>query len=280
MIVRKSDGGFNYNTTDLAALRFRVRELGGDRLVYVVDARQGQHFAMLFAIARQAGWLGEGVGAEHIAFGTILGPDGRPFRTRAGGTVRLSELLDEAVERAAAIVADKNPDLTPPQREEVARAVGIGAVKYADLANDRVKDYVFDWDRMLAMDGNTAPYLQYAHARIRSIFRRGEEDVSDGVLREADQSVTLVEPAERALALEVVGLAGVLTATAEHLEPHRICTYLFDLATSFTTFYESCPVLRAPSEESRASRLILCEVTARTLATGLDLLGIEAPERM
>jgi len=280
MIVRKSDGGFNYNTTDLAAVRFRVRELGADRLVYVVDARQAQHFAMLFAIARQAGWLGEEFRAEHVAFGTILGPDGRPFRTRAGGTVRLSELLDEAAERAAAIVADKNPDLTPSQRAEVARAVGIGAVKYADLANDRVKDYVFDWDRMLAMDGNTAPYLQYAHARIRSIFRRGEEALSDGIIREPGQSVTLVEPAERALALELVGLAGVLNATADHLEPHRICTYLFDLASAFTTFYECCPVLRAPSEESRTSRLTLCEVTAQTLSVGLGLLGIEAPERM
>jgi arginyl-tRNA synthetase len=281
LIVRKSDGGFNYNTSDLAALRFRVRELGADRLVYVVDARQAQHFAMLFAIARQAGWLGEGVQADHVAFGTILGPDGRPFRTRAGGTVRLSELLDEAVERAAAIVAEKNPDLAVDERAGVARAVGLGAVKYADLANDRVKDYVFDWDRMLAMDGNTAPYLQYAHARIRSIFRRGEEANSDGtLLREPGQSVTLTEPAERALALELVGFAGVLAATAEHLEPHRLCTYLFELASVFTTFYECCPVLRAPSEEQRTSRLILCDLTARTLSTGLGLLGIEAPERM
>jgi arginyl-tRNA synthetase len=179
------------------------------------------------------------------------------------------------------VVAEKNPGLPPEERAQIANAVGIGAVKYADLSNDRVKDYVFDWDRMLAMEGNTAPYLQYAHARIRSIFRRGElAPASGGEQDGPGRAVVLSEPAERRLALELVGFAGVLSATAVHLEPHRLCTYLFDLASAFTTFYETCPVLRAPTEAERTSRLVLCELTARTLSTGLGLLGIEAPERM
>ncbi|MDP9387447.1 MAG: arginine--tRNA ligase [Actinomycetota bacterium] len=273
LIVRKRDGGYGYAATDLAALRYRTCELGADRVAYVVDARQSQHFAMLFAVATQAGWL-DGRRAEHVAFGTLLGPDGRPFRTRAGGTVKLRDLLDDAVERAAAVVSRSRPDLGTEAVADVARAVGIGAVKYADLSNDRLKDYVFDWDRMLAMEGNTAPYLQYAHARIRSIFRKGGEEAP------AAAGVTVAEPAERALALRLVSLDGVIQATAEHLQPHRLCTYLFDLASDFTSFYEQCPVLRAGSPELRASRLALCDLTARALSLGLGLLGIEAPERM
>src|SRR5437588_640780 len=212
--------------------------------------------------------------AEHVAFGTSLGPDGRPFRTREGGTVKLAGLLDEAVERAAAVVAEKNPELDATTRADVARAIGIGAVKYADLSNDRVKDYVFDWDRMLSFDGNTAPYLQYAHARIRSIFRRGEIDVPGG------GAPTVTETPERDLALQLLAFDGSLQATAELLQPHRLCTYLFEVATAFTAFYEACPVLRAPSEELRRSRLRLCDLTGRVLACGLGLLGIDAPDRM
>ena len=274
LIVRKRDGGYGYAATDLAALRFRVGDLGAERLAYVADARQSQHFAMVFAVAAQAGWLDEHHRAEHVAFGTVLGPDGRPFRTRAGDTVKLIDLLDEAVERAAAIVVEKSPDLDVVARAEVARVVGIGAVKYADLANDRLKDYVFDFDRMLAMDGNTAPYLQYAHARIRSIFRRGEEAAPD------PGGVAVTEPAERSLALSLLSLDEAVQATAGLLQPHRLCTYLFELAGAFTDFYERCPVLRADTAEQRRSRLVLCDLTARVLKGGLGVLGIEAPDRM
>ncbi len=275
LIVRKSDGGYGYAATDLAAIRFRVRELGATRIAYVVDARQSNHFAMVFAVAQQAGWL-EGVRAEHVTFGTILGADGRPFRTRDGDTVRLAELLDEAVERAAAVVAEKNPDLSEDEQAAVAAAVGIGGVKYFDLSNDRIKDYVFDWDRMLANEGNTAPYLQYAHARIRSLLARAAADV--GAVPAGP--VTVEHAAERALALQLLGFREAVEVTAEHLEPHRLCGYLFDVASAFTTFYELCPVLRAESEELRASRLLLASATAQVLSTGLGLLGIETPDRM
>ena len=274
LIVRKSDGGYTYAATDLAAVRHRALDLGATRLVYVVGAPQAQHFAMVFATAASAGWLVPPARAEHVAFGSILGADRRMFQTRAGGTVRLVDLLDEAVQRAAAVVAEKSPDLDAAHRAEVARAVGIGAVKYADLSNDRIKDYVFDWDRMLAMDGNTGPYLQYAHARIRSIFRRAGETAPE------TGGIAVREPAERALALGLLSFDGAVQATAELLQPHRLCAYLYDLASAFTTFYETCPVLRAPTDEQRRSRLVLCELTARVLETGLGVLGIEAPERM
>ena len=273
LMVRKSDGGFGYDTTDLAALRYRVQELKADRIIYVVDARQAQHFALLFAAGRMAGWL-NGRQAEHVAFGTVLGPDGKPFKTRAGGTVKLIALLEEAVAKAQGVVDEKSPELEPAQRQEVARAVGVGAVKYADLSSDRVKDYVYDLDRMLAMEGNTAPYLQYAHARIRSIFRRGGEEVVDGA------PVVLEGPAERALALQLLRLESAVREVADTLQPHRLATYLFELASAFTAFYEQCPVLKAPTPELRASRLVLCDLSARTLRLGLDLLGIEAPDRM
>ena len=277
LMVRKSDGGFAYDATDLAALRYRLCELGAQRVIYVVDARQSQHFALLFAAAEMAGWLGNGRRAEFVPFGTVLGPDGRPFKTRAGGAVKLIDLLDEAVERADAVVREKNPDLDPETRADVARQVGIGAVKYADLSNDRLKDYVFDLDRMLAMDGNTAPYLQYAHARICSIFRKAG---ADGMAAGPGSAVAVVAPAERALALQLLSFEGVVQGTADSLQPHRLCTYLFELAGAFTTFYEHCPVLRADTAEERASRLVLCSLTARVLRQGLELLGIEAPERM
>ncbi|HUR18320.1 MAG TPA: arginine--tRNA ligase [Acidimicrobiales bacterium] len=276
LIVRKSDGGYGYDATDLTGLRFRVRDLDAQRIVYVVDARQSQHFAMVFAVAGQAGWLGEGRRAEHVAFGTVLGPDGRPFKTRTGGTVKLVDLVEEAVERARVVVTENGRELDVAEREAVAQAVGIGALKYADLSSDRLRDYAFDWDRMLSFDGNTAPYLQYARARIRSIFRRaGEEGAGVGA-----GAVVIAEPTERALALQLLSFDSAVQQSAALLQPHRLCTYLFELASAFTTFYEHCPILRADSDEQRSSRLALCDVTARILARGLDFLGIEAPDRM
>jgi arginyl-tRNA synthetase len=273
LIVQKGDGGYLYATTDLAALRYRIAELGARRLVYVTDARQRQHFQMVFATARAAGWVPDAVSLEHVVFGSVLGEDGKPFKTRAGETVGLASLLDEAQERALAIIAEKNPDLDPDERARVARAVGVGAIKYADLASDRVKDYVFSWDRMLAMDGNTAPYLQYAYARIRSIFRKA------GVDRAPVAQVVLCEPAERALALELLRLDGVVDAVGRTLEPHRLTAYLYDVATAFSSFYEACPVLQT-DPALRESRLVLCDLTAQTLRQGLELLGIGVVERM
>ena len=264
LIVRKADGGYGYDTTDLAALRHRVTDLRATRLLYVVGSPQQQHFRMIFAAGREAGWLTDGVRVEHVAHGSVLGTDGKMLRTRAGETVKLTDLLDEAVARAAEQVRERHAD------ESVAPAVGIGAVKYADLATDRLRDYTFDYDRMLAFDGNTGPYLQYAHARIRSIFRRAEAEPGD---------VVIAEPAERELALVLLGLPTVVAEVATSLEPHRLCAYLYGLAGAFTAFYERCPVLRA-EPEVRASRLALCALTARVLALGLGLLGIAAPERM
>ncbi|KYF55327.1 arginine--tRNA ligase, partial [Sorangium cellulosum] len=263
LIVRKQDGGYGYATTDLAAIRHRLTTVGAQRLIYVVGAPQSQHFAMVFATAREAGWLRPPARAEHVAFGSVLGADKKMFKTRSGDTVKLSDLLDEAVERATKVVREKNPELDAEAAGAVARAVGVGAVKYADLSSDRIKDYVFDWDRMLAFEGNTAPYLMYAHARIRSIFRKAGVESPRGV------GITVGEPAERALALELLRFGAVLEDVAATLEPHRLCGYLFELAGSFTTFYERCPVLRAESEEVRRSRLALCDLTAEVLAKGL-----------
>ena len=275
LIIRARTGGFNYATSDLTCVIDRVERLGADLMLYVVGAPQQQHLDMVFAVARMAGWLPEGVDAVHVAFGNVLGEDRKMLRSRSGDSVKLVDLLDEAVERAGALVAEKNPDLDDDERAAVARAVGIGAVKYADLSTDRVRDYVFDWDRMLSFDGNTAPYLQYAHARIRSIFRRAGVDPSS-----VDPSaIALVEPAERELALRILATPSVIAEATSSQSPHRLCTHLFDLAQAFTGFYEHCPVLKV-DEPVRGSRLALCDLTARTLSTGLDLLGIEAPERM
>ncbi|NNE11772.1 MAG: arginine--tRNA ligase [Ilumatobacter sp.] len=275
LIVKSSAGAFMYATSDLACVLDRVERLDADLLLYVVGAPQAQHFQMVFAVARMAGWLTEDVEAVHVPFGNVLGPDRKMLRSRTGGAVKLVELLDEAVERAAVAVADKNPDLTDDERAEVARMIGIGAVKYADLSTDRVKDYVFDWDRMLAFEGNTGPYLQYAHARICSIFRRA------GVGREAVRggAISLGETEERQLAQRLLAYPTALDDTLATYSPHKLCTYLFDLAQDFTSFYESCPVMRA-DEPIRSSRLALCDVTARTLEHALGLLGIEAPVQM
>jgi arginyl-tRNA synthetase len=275
LLVRKQDGGYMYGTTDLAGIRYRVEVLGATFLIYVVGAPQTQHLDQVFEAARKLGWLRPPARAVHVSFGSVLGEDRKMYKTRSGENIKLNELLDEAVERAAAKVRDANPDLPVEEQAAVARAVGIGAVKYADLANDRLKDYVFDWDRMLAFEGNTGPYLQYAHARIRSIFRRAEGfEVDDST------PIALGEDAERALVLALIGFGDAVAGAAEHLQPHRLSTYLFELAQAFTAFYEHCPVLRAPDEATRASRLALSELTARTLQRGLGLLGIEAPDRM
>ncbi len=275
IIVRKSDGGFGYGATDLATIRHRIRHLRADRLLYVVGLPQRQHLEMIYQTAREAGWLVPPTRAEHIGHGSILGADGKILRTRAGVSVKLVDLLREAVDRAGAIIAEKDPDLDQATRADVAHAVGIGAVKYADLSTDRVKDYTFDYNRMLAFDGNTAPYLQYARARICSIFRRS------GEIPPADiDTLVVAEPAERVLALQILAFGGVVADVAETLEFHKLAQYLYNLATAFTGFYETCPVLKAEDNEVRRSRLALCDLTARTLARGLDLLGIQAPDQM
>jgi arginyl-tRNA synthetase len=277
LIVRKQDGGYNYAATDLAALRYRTQTLHGTRLLYVVGAPQSQHFAMVFAVGELAGWLKAPARAEHVAFGSILGTDKKMLKSRVGETVSLASLIDEAIERADAEIAQRDPALDAAARRALAAKIGIGAVKYADLANDRNKDYVFDWDRMLAPEGRTGPYLQYAHARIRSIFRKAADE---GIAVDASAAVRFAEPAERALALELLGFGSAVVEAAESLRPHRLAGYLYDLANAFTAFFEGCPVLRAPDDATRASRLALCALTARVLAHGLGLLGIEAPERM
>jgi arginyl-tRNA synthetase len=273
LIVRKSDGGYTYDTTDLAAIRYRARDLRADAILYVVGAPQHLHLEMIFAMARVAGWLPPEAQATHVGFGQVLGPDGKRFRTRSGESIRLVELLEEAIERAAAVVAERS-ELSEEERLSVARAVGVGAVKYADLSSDRIKDYVFDWDRMLAMDGNTSVYLQYANARVRSVIRRAGGEPAPGT------HVVLREPAERALALALAQFPTAVEATTAHLQPHRLCTYLYDTAVAFSTFYEKCSILGAETAELRASRLTLCELTSKVMVRGLDLLGIEAPERL
>jgi arginyl-tRNA synthetase len=275
LIVQKSDGGFGYAATDLAAIRDRVTRVGATQILYVVGSPQAQHLEMVFAAAAMAGWLPDGVSADHVSFGSVLDSDRKPFRSRSGDRVQLVDLLDEAVERAGAAVAEKNSDLDATTQAEVARMLGIGAIKYADLSTDRGRDYVFDWERMLAFEGNTAPYLQYAHARIRSIFRRANApDPSPGLVP------VLAEPAERELALALLGFADAVTSSLSSWSPSRLCAYLFDLASTFTGFYENCPVLKAPTDELRHSRLLLCDLTARVLAQGLGLLGIVAPDQM
>ncbi len=288
LIVRKSDGGFGYAAADLATLRYRVQRLRADRILYVVDARQALHFRMLFATARRAGWLSGETEAVHVAFGTVTGPGGKPFKTRSGSTVRLADLLDAAVEGARAAVADKPHRLTEDQLEGVVRAAGIGAVKYADLSTSRAKNYVFDIDRMVSLTGDTGVYLQYAHARARRILAKAAPatpatapgtPTTGPTTGPIDPALPLT-PEERALVLHLDGFAAVLREVARELEPHRLCGYLFTLAKALTEFYPACPVLTAPTPALRANRLALCALTAATLAQGLDLLGLQAPDRM
>ncbi|MEV4671731.1 arginine--tRNA ligase [Actinomadura geliboluensis] len=277
VIIRKSDGGYNYSTTDLATIRYRVDTEHVDRMIYVVGAPQSLHFQMVFAVARMAGWLNDEVEAEHAQIGNVLGTDGKILRTRAGGTVKLAQLLDEAVERAGAVFDEIQHDepFDDATRDAIVRDVGIGAVKYADLSVARDSEYVFDFDRMISFHGKTGPYLQYAAARIRSIFRKGGVAVED-----ATGPITLGDPAERALALELLGFGAVLKQAGDTAEPHRLASYIYAVADAYTTFYENCPVLKAPDEATKASRLALCAATLRTLETGLHLLGVPTPERM
>jgi len=282
MIVRKKDGAFLYGTTDLATIRYRMETWRPDAILYVVDHRQSLHFKQLFAAARLLGY-GD-VELEHVSFGTVLGDDGRPFRTRSGDTVGLEGLLDEAVRRAAEIVSagdDAKPDgpeLSAQQRLQIAESVGIAALKYADLSQNRSSDYVFSYDKMLAMAGNTATYMQYAYARVRSIFARGNVDVE--ALRVSGSPILLDSPAERALALELLQFPEALDQTVADYRPNQLTSYLFDLANRYSTFFEQCHVLRAESDELRQSRLLLCDLTARTIQKGLELLGIEVVEKM
>jgi arginyl-tRNA synthetase len=273
-LVRKSDGGFNYTTTDLATIDYRFKTWSPDEIVYVVDDRQSSHFKKLFAIfARWKKDDAKKAKLVHVGFGKILGDDGKPFKTRSGDTVKLGELLDEAVERAYKTVSGKSAELSEAQRKEIARVVGIGAVKYADLLPNRQSDYIFSWDKMLALQGNTAPYLLYAYARIKSIFRKVES-------RNEQAQIILSAPEEIALANHLLNFGLTLEAVAEEFRPNFLCNYLFELAGKFTSFYENCPVLKADDAATRDSRLMLCDLTARVLKQGLDTLGIETVEQM
>jgi arginyl-tRNA synthetase len=276
LIIEKGSGGYLYGTTDLAAIRFRVARLHANRIVYFVDARQGQHFAQVFWTARAAGWA-DGVVLEHAAFGTILGPDNKPLKTRAGDNPKLKDLIDEAEQRATGIVTEKNPELPDSRRAEIAHAVGVGAVKYADLSKDRTSNYIFAWERMLAFEGNTAPYLQNAHVRVHGIFRRAKANGIDAKVDYAN--VRLDSPFELALAKHMLRFGEVIDLVSRELKPHHLCNYLYELATRYHAFFENCPVLQS-NDATRASRLALCDLVARFLAKGLDLLGIEHPEQM
>ncbi len=277
-LVRKSDGGFNYTTTDLATLEYRLEQWHPDEIVYVTDGRQQLHFQQLFALFRR--WHPEAqVRLEHVWFGAILGEDGRPFKTRSGDTIKLLDLLDEAEERAFQVVSQKNPDLAEPERRRIARIVGLGAVKYADLLPNRQSDYIFSWDKMLALNGNTAPYLLYAYTRIRSIFRKLQPGDFEPGGSGRPSGLTLAAPQEITLAKHLLNFGMVLEAVAEECRPNYLCNYLYELAGHFTSFYESCPVLKAPPAE-RATRLALCDLTGRVLKQGLEALGLETLETM
>ena len=272
-IVQKSDGGYLYATTDLAAIQHRCQKLHAERILYVVDARQSLHFQQVFAVARLAGFAPPGRTLEHVSYGTMMGSDGKPFKTRSGGTVKLIELIDEGIERAARIVEEKNPELTTEEKQLVARTVGVSAIKYADLSKNRNSDYIFDWDQMLSFEGNTAPYMLYAYARIRSIFRRAELDP------DAVYPVSIDADEERELALKLMQFAEVIDNLMEDCFPNQLCLYLYELAGKFMSFYEACPVLKAEGAVKN-SRLGLCQLTSLTLKQGLNLLGIETLERM
>jgi arginyl-tRNA synthetase len=272
LMLRKSDGGYGYDSTDAAAIRYRLTELGVTRIIYVVGSEQNQHLKMIFELAREAGWLVPPATAEHAVIGLMTGPGGQRLKTRSGEQIMLASLMDEAVERAAAVIAERYED--PEQRRQIAEAVGIGALKYGDLSVARDSGYVLDFDRLLALTGNTGPYLQYAAARIRSIFGRA------GLAPDqATAAIELGTAAERALALTLLGFGRAVEDAARGAEPHKLAGFLFELASAFTTFYEQCPVLTADGE-TRQSRLALLALTLKVLVTGLDLLGISVPDRM
>ena len=273
LIVRKGDGGYGYAATDLATVRDRVDRLGIGRMAYVIGSPQRQHLQMVWDVCRMAGWLDDDVVVEHVAFGSVLGTDGKMLRTRAGQTIKLMDLIEEAVRLASEAIRTRRPDLDGPELDDAARAIGIGAVKYADLSTDRMRDYVFDYDRMLAFEGNTGPYMQYACARVRSVLAKAGDDASPGAF-------AIAEPAERALALALLDFPSVVEEVSASLELHKLANWLYDVAGRFSEFYEKCPILKAESPEVRASRLALASLTGDVLAQGLALLGIRTPSRM
>lgn len=281
-LMRKGDGGFLYATTDVAAIRRRVGEFGASRVIYCVDVRQSMHFRQVFAAARKAGFATTPEGAEasleHAAFGTILGTDGRPFKTRSGESVKLQDLLDEAHDRAEKVVAERSPDQSDDERAHTGEVVAMAALKFADLANDRVRDYVFDFDRILAFEGDTGPYLLYALVRIKSMFRNAQErGVGEGW---KDAPIRVEHEGEKQLAMALLRYPSVVRAVGEHLEPHRLCQHLLEIANKFSGFYQTCPVLKAEDDATRDSRLRLCELTARVLEDGMGVLGLPTLERM
>ena len=276
LIIRKGDGGYNYATTDLACIINRVESIGCNEMLYVVGAEQSQHFSMVFQVAKDAEFMGEEIKAVHVPFGLVMGSDGKKLASREGKAITLKELLEESVTRAEKLILEKNPSMTDSDRSKVSRMIGIGAIKYADLSIDRNKNYVFDWNKMLSFDGNTAPYLQYAHARICSIFRR------TSISREStiDSEILVVNDFEKSLSKSIIGFSESIDETINSYSPHRLAVYLHHLAQDFASFYENCPVLVSDDENTMNSRLALCNLTARTLKTGLGLLGIETPENM
>ena len=276
VIIQKKDGGFLYTTTDIACAKYRAEELGTDRVLYFIDSRQAQHLQQAWTIVRKAGYVPESMSLEHHAFGMMLGKDGRPFKTRSGGVVKLSDLLDEAQQRATALIEEKSSELSAEQKQDVIDAVSIGAVKYADLSKNRTTDYIFEWDNMLSFEGNTAPYLQYAYTRVASVFRKAEESLDSFT-----GNIEIKENAERVLALKLMQFSEIVDAVAKDGTPHALCTYLYELSGNFMSFYEACPINKDGVEaDVRASRLALSKRVAVALRTGLDLLGIKVVDRM
>ncbi|MGP2415675.1 arginine--tRNA ligase [Pantoea ananatis] len=275
VIIQKKDGGYLYTTTDIACAKYRYETLHADRVIYYIDSRQHQHLQQAWTIVRKAGYVPEYVPLEHHAFGMMLGKDGRPFKTRSGGTIKLSDLLDEAYDRAYSLVSEKNPEMSEEERRALAEVVGVSAVKYADLSKSRTTDYIFDWDNMLAFEGNTAPYMQYAYTRVLSVFRKA------GIEADAIQAdITLTDDREALLATRLLQFEEVITQVARDGTPHVMCAYLYDVAGLFSGFYEHCPILAAEDEATRQSRLQIAALTAKTLKLGLDTLGIKTVDRM
>ena len=276
LIIRKGDGGYNYATSDLACIINRVENVGGTEFLYVVGAEQSQHFDMVFQVARQANFMDDSIKSVHIPFGLVVGSDGKKLASRDGEAISLKELLEESIVRANKSILEKNPDISESERAEISRMIGIGSVKYADLSVDRNKNYVFDWDKMLSFEGNTAPYLQYAHARICSIFRKASIQREDFTNNE----ISIMNDNESSLSKTLIGFSAAIDESINNYAPHRLAVYLHKLAQDFASFYENCPVLVIDDKSTMNSRLALCSLTARTLSTGLNLLGIDSPERM